>query len=168
MYADRREDIDEILAGDIGAVLGLKDFFTGDTLCDASIRSCLENITFPEPVISVAIEPRTTPDQDKMSEALHKLSDEDPTFRVHVDEETGQTIISGMGELHLEILMIACCVNFGSRLGSVNPRWLIVKPSPALYKKPSTATSNKLVAWQYGHVVLSWNQENLERNCLRE
>jgi elongation factor G len=104
MYADRREDIDEILAGDIGAVLGLKDSFTGDTLCDASNQIVLENITF-EPVISVAIEPRTTADQDKMSEALHKLSEEDPTFRVRVDEETGQTIISGMGELHLEILV---------------------------------------------------------------
>jgi elongation factor G len=105
MYADRREDITEILAGDIGAVLGLKDSFTGDTLCDASNQIVLENITFPEPVISVAIEPRTTADQDRMSEALHKLSDEDPTFRVRVDEETGQTIISGMGELHLEILI---------------------------------------------------------------
>ena len=105
MYADRREDLDEILAGDIGAVLGLKDFFTGDTLCDASNQIVLENISFPEPVISVAIEPRTTADQDKMAEALHKLSEEDPTFRVRVDEETGQTIISGMGELHLEILI---------------------------------------------------------------
>ena len=105
MYADRREDLDEILAGDIGAVVGLKESFTGDTLCDASNLLVLENITFPEPVISVAIEPRTTADQDKMADALHKLSEEDPTFRVRVDEETGQTIIAGMGELHLEILV---------------------------------------------------------------
>ncbi len=105
MYADRREDVSEVLAGDIGAVLGLKDSFTGDTLCDAANSILLENISFPEPVISVAIEPKTTADQDKMSEALHKLSEEDPTFRVRVDEETGQTIISGMGELHLEILV---------------------------------------------------------------
>lgn len=105
MYADRREDIDEVLAGDIGAVLGMKDTFTGDTLSDAANTIILENITFPEPVIFVAIEPRTMADQDKMSEALKKLSEEDPTFRVTVDEQTGQTLISGMGELHLEVLV---------------------------------------------------------------
>ncbi len=105
MYADRREDIEELCAGDIGAVLGLRDSFTGDTLCDASNPILLETITFPEPVISVAIEPKTTADQDKMAEALRKLSEEDPTFRVRTDEETGQTIISGMGELHLEVLV---------------------------------------------------------------
>ncbi len=105
MYADRREDIDELCAGDIGAVLGLRDSFTGDTLCDASHPILLETITFPEPVISVAIEPKTAADQDKMAEALRKLAEEDPTFRVRTDEETGQTIISGMGELHLEVLV---------------------------------------------------------------
>ena len=105
MYADRREDIDEVMAGDIGAVLGLKESFTGDTLCDASNPVLLENISFPEPVISVAIEPKTTVDQDKMTTALRKLSEEDPTFRVRSDEETGQTIISGMGELHLDIIV---------------------------------------------------------------
>jgi elongation factor G len=120
MYADRREDITEILAGDIGAVLGLKESFTGDTLCDASNQIVLENITFPEPVISVAIEPRTTADQDRMAEALHKLSDEDPTFRVRVDEETGQTIISGMGELHLEILIDRMLRESNKRAGMDN------------------------------------------------
>jgi elongation factor G len=105
MYADRREDVGEVLAGDIGAILGLKESFTGDTLCDAANQVLLENISFPEPVISVAIEPKTTADQDKMGEALRKLSEEDPTFRVRSDEETGQTIISGMGELHLDILV---------------------------------------------------------------
>jgi len=105
MYADRREDITEVLAGDIGAVLGMKESFTGDTLCDATNQVILENISFPEPVISVAIEPKTTADQDRMAEALRKLSEEDPTFRVRSDEETGQTIISGMGELHLEVLV---------------------------------------------------------------
>ncbi|MGD8821654.1 MAG: elongation factor G, partial [Anaerolineales bacterium] len=105
MYADRREDIDEVLAGDIGAVLGMKETFTGDTLSDAANTIILENITFPEPVIFVAIEPRTMADQDKMSEALKKLSEEDPTFRVTVDDQTGQTLISGMGELHLEVLV---------------------------------------------------------------
>jgi elongation factor G len=105
MYADRREDIEETGAGDIAAVLGLKFSFTGDTLCDATNQIVLENITFPDPVISVAIEPKTMADQDKMSEALHKLADEDPTFQVRSDPETGQTLISGMGELHLEVLV---------------------------------------------------------------
>ncbi len=105
MYADRREDIEDASAGDIAAVLGLKHSFTGDTLCDASNPVILENITFPEPVISVAIEPKTLADQDKMSIALRKLSEEDPTFKVRSDQETGQTLISGMGELHLEVLV---------------------------------------------------------------
>ncbi len=104
MYADRREDVEEVRAGDIAAVLGLKDTFTGDTLCDNK-KVVLENITFPEPVISVAIEPKTVADQEKMSNSLHKLSEEDPTFRVRKDEDTGQTIISGMGELHLDVLV---------------------------------------------------------------
>jgi len=105
MYANRREEIKEVLAGDIGATLGLKDTFTGETLCDPKHPIVLESITFPEPVISVAIEPRTDADQDKMNEALRRLAEEDPTFRVRVDENTGQTIISGMGELHLEVLV---------------------------------------------------------------
>jgi elongation factor G len=105
MYADHREDVDEVLAGDIGATLGLKDSFTGETLCAPSAPIVLESITFPEPVISVAIEPKTVADQDKMGEALRRLSEEDPTFRVRTDETTGQTLISGMGELHLEVLV---------------------------------------------------------------
>jgi elongation factor G len=107
MYADRREDITEVRAGDIGAVLGFKETFTGDTLCDNK-KIVLENISFPEPVISIAIEPKSTADQDKMGEALRKLAEEDPTFRVRSDENTGQTIISGMGELHLDVLVIVC------------------------------------------------------------
>jgi elongation factor G len=105
MYADHREDIDAVFAGDIGATLGLKDSFTGETLCASSSPLILESISFPEPVISVAIEPKTTADQDKMAEALRRLSEEDPTFRVRTDETTGQTLISGMGELHLEVLV---------------------------------------------------------------
>ncbi len=105
MFADRREDIDEVHAGDIAAILGLKNTFTGDTLCDPNHPILLENITFPEPVIQVAVEPKTQADQDKMADALQKLAEEDPTFRVHVDDQTGQTIISGMGELHLEIII---------------------------------------------------------------
>ena len=105
MYADRREDIDEVYAGDIAAILGLKESFTGDTLSDHSNPVILENITFPEPVISIAIEPKTSSDQSRMAEALRKLSEEDPTFRVHTDEVNGQTIIEGMGELHLDVLV---------------------------------------------------------------
>ncbi len=105
MFADRREDIEEVRAGDIAATLGLKNTFTGDTLCNPNHPIILESITFPEPVIQVAVEPKTKADQDKMSEALRKLSEEDPTFRVFVDEQTGQTIIAGMGELHLDIIV---------------------------------------------------------------
>lgn len=105
MYADRREDIQEVRAGDIAGILGLKFSFTGDTLVTKENQVLLETISFPEPVISVAIEPKTTADQDKMSVALTKLSEEDPTFRIHTDEQTGQTIIAGMGELHLDIVV---------------------------------------------------------------
>lgn len=105
MYADHREEIDEVLAGDIGATLGLKETFTGETLSDFNHPIVLETIEFPEPVISVAIEPRTEADQDKMSDALSRLAEEDPTFKVRTEEETGQTLISGMGELHLEVLV---------------------------------------------------------------
>jgi elongation factor G len=105
MHADKREEIEAVYAGDICAVIGLKDARTGDTLCDMKHPIVLERMHFPEPVLSVAIEPKTTADQEKLSEALVKLSDEDPTFQVRTDEETGQTLIAGMGELHLEILV---------------------------------------------------------------
>jgi elongation factor G len=104
MFADRREEIEELGAGDIGAAIGLKNSFTGETLCAPHGPIVLESITFPEPVISVAIEPRTAADQDRLAEGLQRLAEEDPTFVVRVDENTGQTLISGMGELHLEIL----------------------------------------------------------------
>lgn len=105
MHANHREDIEAIYAGDIAAVLGLKDTFTGDTLCDPTHPIVLEAIRFPEPVIAVAIEPRTKADQDRIGLALQRLSEEDPTFKVKTDEDTGQTLISGMGELHLEVLV---------------------------------------------------------------
>ncbi|GAB6281613.1 MAG: elongation factor G [Ignavibacterium sp.] len=105
MHANHREEIDFVRAGDIAAAVGLKYTHTGDTLCTENDPILLERITFPEPVIQVAIEPKTKADQDKLSEALSKLSDEDPTFKVSIDEETGQTLISGMGELHLEIII---------------------------------------------------------------
>ena len=105
MQADKREDVTEVVAGDIAAIVGLKGTTTGNTLCDPAHPIQLENITFPEPPVSIAIEPKTKADQEKMSLALQRLAEEDPTFRVRVDDETGQTIISGMGELHLEILV---------------------------------------------------------------
>jgi elongation factor G len=105
MQADKREDVTEVGAGDIAAIVGLKGTTTGNTMCDPSNPIVLENITFPDPPVSIAIEPKTKADQEKMSLALQRLAEEDPTFRVHVDDETGQTIISGMGELHLEIIV---------------------------------------------------------------
>jgi elongation factor G len=105
MHANHQQDIDAIYAGDIAAVIGLKQTFTGDTLCDPDAPIILESIRFPEPVISVAIEPRTQVDQERMKETLDRLAEEDPTFQVRVDKDTGQTLISGMGELHLEVLV---------------------------------------------------------------
>ncbi len=105
MHANSREELKEVRAGDIAAAVGLKDVTTGDTLCDVNNVITLERMEFPEPVIAVAVEPKTKPDQEKMGIALSKLAQEDPSFRVHTDEESGQTIISGMGELHLEIIV---------------------------------------------------------------
>jgi len=105
MHANHREEISEVYTGDIAAAVGLKDTTTGDTLCDEKQPIILESMEFPEPVIHVAIEPKTKADQEKMGTALQRLSEEDPTFRMHTDQETGQTIISGMGELHLEIIV---------------------------------------------------------------
>jgi elongation factor G len=105
MHSNKREEVEEIRAGDIGAAVGLKQTFTGDSLCDEALPIILEAMTFPEPVVAVAIEPKTKADGDKLGLSLNKLSQEDPTFRVRIDEETGQTLIAGMGELHLEILV---------------------------------------------------------------
>jgi elongation factor G len=105
MHADKREDVDKVAAGDIAAVVGLKNTFTGNTLSDIAHPIALESIEFPDPPVSIAVEPKTKADQEKMGIALQRLAEEDPTFRVHTDEETGQTIMSGMGELHLDILI---------------------------------------------------------------
>ncbi len=105
MHANTREEIKEVYCGDIAAAVGLKNVTTGDTLCDLDKQITLERMEFPEPVISVAVEPKTKADQEKMGMALSKLAQEDPSFRVHTDQESGQTIISGMGELHLEIIV---------------------------------------------------------------
>jgi len=155
MYADRREDVEEVHAGEIAAILGLKDSFTGDTLCALNDQVVLENITFPEPVISVAIEPKTMADQDKMAEALHKLSQEDPTFRVHIDENTGQTIISGMGELHLDILVDRMLREFRVQANvgvpRVSYRETITRPMKGVSYKYVKQSGGR---GMYGHVVL--------------
>ncbi|RMF56291.1 MAG: elongation factor G [Calditrichaeota bacterium] len=154
MHANSREDIDEVFTGDIVAAVGLKNTRTGDTLCDPSKPIVLESMKFPEPVISVAIEPKTKADAEKLSQSLMKLSDEDPTFRVRTEEETGQTLISGMGELHLEIIVDRLLREFkvGARVG---------RPQVA-YKETITKavkTEGKFVRQsggrgQYGHVWL--------------
>ena len=155
MHADRREDITEVRAGDIGAVLGLKDTFTGDTLCDTK-KIILESISFPEPVISIAIEPKSSGDQEKMGEALRKLSEEDPTFRVRSDENTGQTIISGMGELHLDILVDRMLREFRVQANIGKPRVAyresITRAVPKVDHKYAKQSGGR---GQYGHVVIS-------------
>ena len=155
MYADHREDVTEVMAGDIVAALGFKDTFTGDTLCDKKMV-VLENITFPEPVISVAIEPKTSADQSRMGEAMRKLSEEDPTFRVHSDENTGQTIISGMGELHLDVIVDRMMREFRVQANVGKPRVAyresISKPVPEINYKYVKQTGGH---GQYGHVVIS-------------
>jgi len=155
MYADRREDVAEVRAGDIAAVLGFKDTFTGDTLCDNKIV-VLENITFPDPVISIAIEPKTLADQDRMGEALRKLSEEDPTFRVRSDETTAQTIISGMGELHLDVLVDRMLREFRVQANVGRPRVAyresISRRVPEMNYKYAKQSGGH---GQYGHVVIS-------------
>jgi elongation factor G len=155
MHADRREDITEIRAGDIGAVLGFKESFTGDTLCDSKAL-VLESISFPEPVISIAIEPKSSSDQEKMGEALRKLAEEDPTFRVRSDENTGQTVIAGMGELHLDIIVDRLLREFKVQANVGAPRVAyresITKPVKEVNYKYAKQSGGK---GQYGHVVFS-------------
>ena len=122
MRANQREEMTQVGAGDIAAVLGLKHTFTGETISDASAPIILETIAFPEPVISIAIEPRTKADQDKLSQSLQRLAEEDPTFRVRYDNETGQTLIQGMGELHLEVLIDRMLREFGVRANVGRPQ----------------------------------------------
>jgi elongation factor G len=154
MYADRREDVDEVMAGDIAAALGFKESFTGDTLSENDY--VLESISFPEPVIYIAVEPKTATDQEKMGEALRKLSEEDPTFRVRSDEVTGQTIIAGMGELQLEVMVDRMLREFKVQANIGKPR--------VAYRESITRKVDKINLkyakqsgghGQYGHVVLS-------------
>ena len=155
MHANNREEIKEVLAGDIAAVVGLKDVTTGETLCDVDSHVTLERMEFPEPVISQAVEPKSKADQEKMGLALSRLAQEDPSFRVRSDEESGQTIISGMGELHLEIIVDRMKREFGVEAN-------VGKPQVAYretIRKTCDEVEGKFVKQsggrgQYGHVVL--------------
>ena len=155
MHANQRDEIKEVRAGDIAAAVGLKEATTGDTLCDPDAVITLERMIFPEPVISQAVEPKTKPDQEKMGLALNRLAQEDPSFRVKTDEESGQTIISGMGELHLEILVDRMKREFGVEA-------TVGKPQVAYretIRKVADDVEGKFVKQsggrgQYGHVVL--------------
>ena len=156
LKADDRQEVDELRAGDLGAVLGLKDTFTGDTLCDDNAQIVLETLFIPEPVISVAVEPKTKQDMEKLSKALQSLSEEDPTFRVMTDPETSQTIISGMGELHLEILVDRMKREFGVEANVGAPqvayRETIRKTVTDIEGKFARQSGGK---GQYGHVVIN-------------
>ena len=155
MHANKREERDEVYAGDIVAVVGFKDVRTGDTLCHPDRPVILEAMDFPEPVISVAIEPRTKADQDKLGKGLAKLAEEDPTFRVSTDEETGQTLISGMGELHLEIIVDRLRREFsvGANIGrpQVAYRETVRRPAAKVEGRFVRQTGGR---GQYGHVVI--------------
>lgn len=154
MHANKREEVETVYAGDIAAAVGLKDTTTGDTLCDMDNEIILEKMEFPEPVISVAIEPKTKASQEKMSIALQKLAEEDPTFRTYTDEETGQTIIAGMGELHLEIIVDRLLREFKVEANIGNPqvsyRESITKPSESDMKYARQSGGRG----QYGHVKI--------------
>jgi elongation factor G len=155
MHANHREDKQAVFTGDIVAAVGLKYTTTGDTLCDANAPIVLESLEFPEPVIHVAVEPRTKADQDKLGKALNALSEEDPTFQVHGDEETGQTIIAGMGELHLEVLVDRMLREFSvdAHVGKpqVAYRETIKTPVHKVEERYVRQTGGR---GQYGHVVI--------------
>ena len=155
MHADRREDLKEVRAGDIAATLGLKRTFTGETLCDAKAPILLEAIEFPQPVINLAIEPKSNADQEKMSLALRALSEEDPTFQIATNEQTGQTILSGMGELHLEVLVDRMLREFRVAANVGKPRVAyretITRPVDKAEGRFVRQTGGR---GQYGHVVL--------------
>lgn len=156
MHANDRHEVDELRAGDIAACVGLKDVTTGDTLTDPNAVITLERMEFPDPVISLAIEPKTKGDQEKMGIALQRLAAEDPSFRLHTDEESGQTIISGMGELHLEIIVDRMKREFGVEANIGRPqvtyRETLRKAVKDIEGKFVRQSGGK---GQYGHVVLS-------------
>ena len=161
MHANKREDVKEIRAGDIGAVIGLKNTATGDTLCDTSQSVVLEAMTFPEPVMAIAIEPKTKADGDKLGMSLSKISREDPTFRVWIDKETGQTIISGMGELHLEILVDRLAREFQVAAHVSRPQVAYKESIQHVAESEGRFVRQSGGRGQYGHVKMRF--EPLER-----
>ena len=156
MHANSREDINDVRAGDIAAAVGLKDVTTGDTLCEEKHKIILERIDFPEPVISVVIEPRSQPDQEKMGVALGKLAREDPSFRTSIDEETGQTIISGMGELHLDILVERMSREFGVKANIGKPQVAYREAIKNTIKVEGKFIRQSGGRGQYGHVCIKF------------
>ena len=154
MHSNDRKEIKEVRAGDIAAAVGLKDVTTGDTLCDLKEKITLERMEFPEPVISVAVEPRTKPDQDKMGVALQKLTKEDPSFRVHTDEESRQTIISGMGELHLDIIVDRMKREFGVDANVGKPQVAYRETIRKTVEQEGKFVRQSGGRGQYGHVYL--------------
>lgn len=154
MHANKREEIKEVAAGDIAAAVGLKNTLTGDTLCDEKAPIILEAIEFPEPVISVAIEPKTKADQEKLSQSLAKLAQEDPSFRVSFDEETGQTIIAGMGELHLEIIVDRLLREFKVSANVGKPQVAYKETIRSAAKAEGKFVRQSGGRGQYGHVVI--------------
>ena len=161
MHSNRREELDEVRAGDIAATVGLKDTGTGDTLCDINSPVILEKILFPEPVISIKVEPQTKSDQEKMSLVLKKLAEEDPTFQVKTDEETSETIISGMGELHLEILVDRMKREFNLKVDTGKPQVAYRETIKKIVESEGKYIRQSGGRGQYGHVVL--RLEPLER-----
>jgi len=154
LKADDRIEVDELRAGDLGAALGLKDTFTGDTLCDDAAPIILESLFIPEPVISVAVEPKTKADMEKLSKALQSLSEEDPTFRVRVDQETNQTVIAGMGELHLEILVDRMLREFKVEANVGAPQVAYRETIRKAVKAEGKFIRQSGGKGQYGHVVI--------------
>ena len=154
MHANKREELKEVYAGDIVGMIGLKKTSTGHTICDPDDPIVLEKMSFPDPVISVAIEPKTKADQDKMSEGLHKLTEEDPTFRVRTEDETGQTLISGMGELHLEILVDRLKREFGIKANVGSPQVAYKETIGSKVEVEGKFVRQSGGRGQYGHVVL--------------
>ncbi|MCX6812659.1 MAG: elongation factor G, partial [Candidatus Berkelbacteria bacterium] len=154
MHANHREDVPEVYSGEIAAAVGLKATSTGDTLCDPNHKYILEEITFPEPVISIAIEPKTKADQEKMGVALARLAEEDPTFRVHTDVDSGQTIIEGMGELHLEIIVDRMKREFKVEANIGAPQVAYKETIRASVKQEGKYIRQSGGRGQYGHVYL--------------
>jgi elongation factor G len=166
MFADKREDVEEVHAGDIAAVLALKDSFTGDTLCDPDKPIVLEKISFPEPVIQVAIEPNSKADQDKMGVALRRLAEEDPTFKIEVDEKLGQTKIAGMGELHLEILVDRMQREFGVQATVGRPRVAYRETITRSSRVDTTFKRQTGGSGQYARVVIEFEPMSEEDYAL--